>query len=490
MLTKKQERLYFYMLFACYIICLFFASLSTSPIYPVYQGHDSSIFSLLGKGLTIGKELYIDLFDHKGPIIFFINALGYYWGGRNSIFLIQLVFGTVSLYFLYRTANLLLDTQDKIWWKYLFIFIAGYSQFFYTFKQGNLTEEYSLPFISCSLYLFVKYSLNLTNTKKHPPLYALIYGVCISVIAFLRLNNAVTIGVGILCIMLWLIYEKQYSNLFLNLLFGFLGVCIVAVPILLYFHIHDSVYEMIYATFLHNFTIYQNTGHKPIIENIYKYFTYYFPLIVSIILIALHIIKQRTVTFTTILLSAIVVGNLFVLFIANRFEHYFVIFNPVYIVIMAAYLQFNLQFNFKSIRVILVTLCTLINLYYIAYVTLQALYAYYYIDVIPLRNDRIAQELSYIPEDEKKSVIGFNIQPDIYHIGNIIPCYKYYTLQETWSITNPQIFIDFMEWVAESKPTWILITPNEDNTDILNILEQSYELVRQTNDLVLYRIAE
>ena len=75
MLTKKQERLYFYMLFACYIICLFFASLSTSPIYPVYQGHDSSIFSLLGIGQTIGKELYIDLFDHKGPIIFFINAL-------------------------------------------------------------------------------------------------------------------------------------------------------------------------------------------------------------------------------------------------------------------------------------------------------------------------------------------------------------------------------------------------------------------------------
>ena len=49
-------------------------SWSTSPLYQTYGG-DSPFFQIIGLGITQGKVPYVDLFDHKGPVPFFMNAL-------------------------------------------------------------------------------------------------------------------------------------------------------------------------------------------------------------------------------------------------------------------------------------------------------------------------------------------------------------------------------------------------------------------------------
>ena len=53
---------------------------STSPLYSDW-GYDSAMFQTIGKYWAQGHLPYVELFDHKGPIIFFINALGYALGG-------------------------------------------------------------------------------------------------------------------------------------------------------------------------------------------------------------------------------------------------------------------------------------------------------------------------------------------------------------------------------------------------------------------------
>lgn len=87
-----------------YFLALLVFSCYTSPLYPNYFGYDSAIFSLVAKGIKEGKALYTELFDHKGPLIFFINAIGHCLGGRFGIFLMQCVSGLVSLVFMYRIA--------------------------------------------------------------------------------------------------------------------------------------------------------------------------------------------------------------------------------------------------------------------------------------------------------------------------------------------------------------------------------------------------
>ena len=292
-LKREKDLCYLLALAGCFLVVIFLTSCYTSPLYPDYYGYDSAIFSLLGKGITEGKNLYTELFDHKGPMIFFINALGFSLGGHLGIWGLQCLFGLVSLFLLYYTGKMLRRTESYTsLWECLLIFIAGYAVFFYTFQRGNLTEEYSLPFISCALFLLVKYALHTEKDPLHPPVYSVLYGICLAYLAFLRLNNSVTICAGILAVAIYLIYKKEYQNLLWNLLFGIMGILLIAVPVLVYFHQNNSLEEMIYATFLHNFQIAGNTAHISLGENPAIFFILYLPIVVSAILLFCEIKKN------------------------------------------------------------------------------------------------------------------------------------------------------------------------------------------------------
>ena len=48
---------------------------STSPLW-FFVGEDSGVFKSFGQAIIQGKVIYKDIFDNKGPILYFINALG------------------------------------------------------------------------------------------------------------------------------------------------------------------------------------------------------------------------------------------------------------------------------------------------------------------------------------------------------------------------------------------------------------------------------
>ena len=58
------------------LVWALFFSKTTSPLY-TDVGYDSAMFQTIGKYWAQGYLPYVDLFDHKGPLIFFINAVGY-----------------------------------------------------------------------------------------------------------------------------------------------------------------------------------------------------------------------------------------------------------------------------------------------------------------------------------------------------------------------------------------------------------------------------
>jgi len=484
---QKKSRLHLLLLALCYFVALLVFSCYTSPLYPNYFGYDSAIFSLMGKGILAGKALYSDLFDHKGPIIFLINALGFWLGGRSGIFWVQYIFGVVSIVFLFHAGSLL--RQKKCFSSFgesLCIFFAVFSYFFYAFQRGNLTEEYSMPFISASLYLFVKYAAEAENHTAHPPLYSLFHGINFACLAFLRLNNAVSIAMGVLAIIAYLIYKRHYANLVINILTGCAGLLIITVPILFYFFCNGSLEEMLYATFLHNFKIAENIGHIPLSQEPIKFVALYFPLLFCVALVTLKVRNNRHFAFMDVLLAVILGGNVVVLWIANRFPHYFAVFTPVYAVFLSHYLYVHKE----RMGLVCVTACTMINLAFAAYFSVASFNDVYIEKDAALRHDIIQEAVTCIPEDERNSIIGYCVAASDYLSANIMPCYKYYTLQDTWSVTNPQIMDDFMAWLLVEKPKWVLINSNEENEAVLDILENGYEL-RSSNDyLAYYRIKD
>ena len=77
-------------------------SYSTSFLYPGYCGFDSAIFQTIGKYWTQGFTPYTQLFDHKGPLIFFVDAVGYWLHGRAGILVVQTLSLAAAIWGLYR----------------------------------------------------------------------------------------------------------------------------------------------------------------------------------------------------------------------------------------------------------------------------------------------------------------------------------------------------------------------------------------------------
>ena len=99
---KKEKSLFDNLILICLISMLFllFFSTSTSPLYKDYQD-DSAIFITVGKVLKDGKVLYKDIFDHKGPVFFFIEYIGQIiYSGRFGMFILQIISMTFSLFML------------------------------------------------------------------------------------------------------------------------------------------------------------------------------------------------------------------------------------------------------------------------------------------------------------------------------------------------------------------------------------------------------
>ena len=94
-------------------IFIYFFSQSTSPIVEGYYSYDSAIFQVVGKSWIRGIVPYSQCFDHKGPFVFLMNAIGYAFGiGKTGVAIVQWLFGIVTFMFLYKISRLF--TNEKM----------------------------------------------------------------------------------------------------------------------------------------------------------------------------------------------------------------------------------------------------------------------------------------------------------------------------------------------------------------------------------------
>lgn len=111
---------------------------------------DSRVFTTIGKGMANGMVPYRDFFDHKGPLLFFLNFLGYSVSGIHGVWIIEVIAIFVSVLFSYLTIKSLFGR---------FVALLSVSTGFLLLRRwlegGNLTEEFAMPLICIALYLFI-----------------------------------------------------------------------------------------------------------------------------------------------------------------------------------------------------------------------------------------------------------------------------------------------------------------------------------------------
>jgi hypothetical protein len=246
-LVKKENLL---ILGGLVFIALFVSMLSPlNPLSGNVPNGDTSVFLTVAQGMLRGGLPYVDFFDHKGPLIYFIDLLGLSIGGFVGVWSIEFLFMLISVFFAYKTARLFGSKLAALMGT-AFTFIVM-TEFFIEsdlwkntlfFGGGNLTEEYVLPFIFIALYIFIKYYFTKIELSR---IQITVLGFCFAASLLLR-PNMFAVWAGF-CTVIFLrkLFQKDYKTVLRYIIFLSIGVIVLFIPVVLYLKCTGSYDECI-----------------------------------------------------------------------------------------------------------------------------------------------------------------------------------------------------------------------------------------------------
>lgn len=232
--------------FTISFICLIVFAVNISP-FTIYEGCDSCVFKQMGLAILSGKTPYLDLFDHKGPVIYFINAFGLWIGDRWGLFILNVINLGITLFFWNAIARLFVPIN-----KSFFPVLLGLILLIIVMDGGNMTEDWCLLPLSYALYIASRMLV-----KQAPITFfeSFAIGVCCGWVTFIRINILALI-ICSLVLVTYLTYYSEQRRLLKKYFIGtFLGFSLVTIVILIFFYFRygsASIEQLIYGSFIYN----------------------------------------------------------------------------------------------------------------------------------------------------------------------------------------------------------------------------------------------
>lgn len=216
---------------------LIFVLLLKSPLHlwiGADAGTDSSVFKTVVLMMENGYMPYRDTFDHKGPLIYFINWIGNQVRPYRGIWVVEFINLYITFIIMYKTARLKCGKIQS----YITLLVA-ISLLFSYFKDGNYTEEYAMPFIATALYIFLDYLLN----RKISNIKVAICGFSLGCVCLLRINMIPVWIVFCTVIFTKCICQKEYSALRAFVIFFITGVAVIFLPTMLWLFMNHALQD-------------------------------------------------------------------------------------------------------------------------------------------------------------------------------------------------------------------------------------------------------
>lgn len=466
------------------IVFLLVFSYTTSPIYNETSAADSAIFQIIGKYWAHGYIPYVKFWDLKGPIIFFINCLGYLLtDSATGVFIIQWICLSITLFLMYKLLRNGFNCKVSI----LLLLFPAISISANTWG-GNCVEEYVLPLMTLS-YLFIYKWLNDVednHSTTHPWKYALVYGLTFSFCLLTRLTNALGLCGAAAVIGIWLMTKGSWKNLGANIIAFLAGIALLLVPFMLYFWSKGALYDMWYGTILYNLEYAAASGNdastiKGILELAVHFLDTWMLLIVGLLTIIASRKKLAGLVWT-----CVAVFSLAWLIRGNAFPHYGVVSLPLIAVTLVETkkLVVNIAESRKRIIYKKIAIACLSIYFIITLASCCHTFSSSKSNYVP--NHELADTRAFmkdVPSSFKKSYIGYNAEIDYYLYDDIKPACRFFAFQDFEACQSSSLQKYIMEDFLKNKPKWILV---KDHAIYIAPILKDYHIFKQDASKGLY----
>lgn len=477
----------------CLLISVLFLLVSSkcSPLYPFNDWVDANAFLTMGRGMFDGKVPYRDLFEQKGPLLYFIFGLGSLFSRTTflGVFIFEVVSFSIFLFFCFQLMSLY--TKDQYALIGLPVLAAAVLNL-RSFGHGGSAEQFSLPLIAISLFYFIKYFRNV-YPQPMPYNWLLLNGAVAGCILWIK-YSFLGFWVGwIGAILLSLVVNKKFLLALKSAAFFLGGGLIATLPWMVYFGRHNGIRDWLQTYFIINLTSYpmnltlRERMMVPI-DSLQRHLTLNPAAVGLLILGVLVFITNKKylqdwfsrigLTFGVLLLVLGVYGG------GRDYIYYFFIFAPFIIfgviVILDLYHEAYAQIKSTIILFLLVFLALGGTMGY----TLR-----FQRNTYMLGWDRETlvqyQYAAIINEKQNATLLNYGFQDGgFYTATGITPDLKFFQAQNIDYAAFPQVVDEQLRYVKEQRVDFIvmryLASENTDNLPIPDLYENYQQIASQT----------
>ena len=246
----------FLIILLCFgITFLFFLFCNPNSFLYVFNNNpDQNWYITMGEGMLAGKVPYKDLFEQKGPLVYFAYALVALFNNNYvGAFLFEIIFGVAFLYTAYKILKRYLSEKSSI----ILLFLTAFLTFtsYYTLLGYGSVEFYSLPFLNYILLTFLEF---IEDDKQFNVLRSIGIGLSISILFWIKYTMLI---LPIAIMIMWIVMcikNKKIKQMFISIGLMLIRFINVTIPIFIYYAVNDALYDLFYVYFYVNLFIYSD----------------------------------------------------------------------------------------------------------------------------------------------------------------------------------------------------------------------------------------
>lgn len=319
MMETKNKIKNWKVLLISFIISILFLTIcsNNSFLYAFNDNQDINWYITMGNGLLEGKIPYRDLFEHKGPIVYFIFSIFCLFGNPYRVaWIVEIICFTMFLFFSFKLMTKFINEKRALLSIVIAAFMCLTSNFFVV--GGGAVEEYCLPIFMYMLLCFFEF---VHEKKKFTWVRSFLWGILIGVLFLIKFTLLAFPAIIYIYLLVVMIKEKRYKELInLTLLFA-LGVVVIAMPILIYF-IANNAFKDFFTIYLYD-NLVRYTRSVDLINNIFLICIFgFFTFAITVLGIILHKKKHKSEKYNSFYLITVVAYFLILVFTGN-FSYYF-----------------------------------------------------------------------------------------------------------------------------------------------------------------------
>ncbi len=226
----------------------------SSPLYPMNDWVDVHCFFTVGKSILHGIVPYADLYEQKGPVLYFLYALAALISSKSfwGVFILEVAAYGLFLWFSGRMAQIYLGGS-----KLVFLTIAVLAVILPispAFAHGGGAEELMLCMLAYGLYSVTR----ALHEKRLLTFWeAFLNGIFAAMVLLIKFTAmGFYIGLVLFVIFWYLSHRWQWKPLLATAGQFLLGVAAIVMPVLLYFGIQGAIGDLFTVYFYNNLFLY------------------------------------------------------------------------------------------------------------------------------------------------------------------------------------------------------------------------------------------